>query len=224
MAPKKICTFIINGNVYDLIGMSGDNLLWSEQFGTLPAELPVAHHATYELTPDALYLRSLTIKEDNVRYLPVKAKEPQGVFSQNTYQGLSTAVPFTGKIRLGKGFRKEPFINMGYQKAVAFETVLDITIKNGRVTEVMDRSWEMEQKRYALQKCYESRKRLEGMGYQKSMVSKMFPRMAMHDGRPVAQAADGPREIEYCALREYHECAQRLEKTLNAFGLDTDLE
>lgn len=65
-------------------------------------------------------------------------------------------VPFTGKIRLAKDFPEELYIHMGYQKPTAFKTVLDITLKEGRVVEIKDRSQEMEEKRGAFQKHDES--------------------------------------------------------------------
>jgi hypothetical protein len=45
---------------------------------------------------------------------------------------------------------------MGYQKPSAFKTVLDITLKGGRVVEIKDRSQEMEERRGAFKKHYES--------------------------------------------------------------------
>jgi hypothetical protein len=56
---------------------------------------------------------------------------------------------FTGKIRLAKDLIKDLYIHMGYQKPTAFKTILDITLKDGRVVEINDRSREMEEKRGA---------------------------------------------------------------------------
>ena len=65
-------------------------------------------------------------------------------------------VPYTGKIRLAKDFIEELYIHMGYQKPTAFKTVLDITLKDGQIVEINDRSQEIEQKRGAFKKHYES--------------------------------------------------------------------
>jgi len=59
-------------------------------------------------------------------------------------------------MRLAKDFIRELYIHMGYQKATAFETVLDVTLKNGRVVEITDRSQEIEQKRGAFKEYFES--------------------------------------------------------------------
>ena len=45
---------------------------------------------------------------------------------------------------------------MGYQKPTAFKTVLDITLKDGLLVKINDRSEEMEKKRGAFKKAYES--------------------------------------------------------------------
>lgn len=45
---------------------------------------------------------------------------------------------------------------MDYQKPTAFKTVLDITLKGGRVVEINDRSQEMEENRGAFKQHYES--------------------------------------------------------------------
>ena len=45
---------------------------------------------------------------------------------------------------------------MGFQKVAAFKTVLEITLKDGRVIEIKDRSQEIEQKRGAFKRRYES--------------------------------------------------------------------
>ena len=75
---------------------------------------------------------------------------------QAIYHALSEIIQFTGKIRLAKDFIEELYIHMGYQKPTAFKTVLDITLRDGRVVEINDRSQEIEQKRGAFKKHYKS--------------------------------------------------------------------
>jgi hypothetical protein len=69
---------------------------------------------------------------------------------------LNVAIPFTGKIRLAKDFIERLYTHMGYQKPIAFKTVLDITLKVGHVVEIKDRSAEMEKKRGAFKECCKS--------------------------------------------------------------------
>jgi hypothetical protein len=153
-------TFLFKGNQYSLIGMSGAHLASPEQFGMEPEMMHTAcyrgFYTTYELTEEALYLRELTLREKNQNYLPIEGIEPAKGNYQATYHGLSVVVPFTGRIRLAKEFIEELYIHMGYQKPTAFKTVLDITLKDGRVVEIKDRSQEMEEKRGSFKKRYES--------------------------------------------------------------------
>lgn len=153
-------TFFFRGDPYSLIGIDGGNLVSPEQFGMEPQMIHTACYrgffAKYELTEGALYLRELTLREKNENYLPIEGIEPSKGEHQATYHNLSVVVPFTGKIRLAKDFIEELYIHMGYQKPSAFKTVLDITLKDGRVVEIKDRSKEMEQKRGAFKKRYES--------------------------------------------------------------------
>lgn len=153
-------TFLFKGDQYSLIGMTGTHLASPEQFGMEPGMIHTACYrgffATYELTEEALYLRELTLKEKNNNYLPIEGIEPAKEDYQATYHGLNVVVPFTGRIRLAKDFIEELYIHMGYQKPTAFKTVLDITLKDGQVVEIKDRSQEMEKKRGSFKKHYES--------------------------------------------------------------------
>lgn len=183
MTAQFTDTFIFRGDQYSLIGIDGGTLALPEQFGMEPEQFSSAcyrgFYATYELTEEALYLREMTLREKNGNYLPIAGILPgkEGdkatrslsmdvqayvVFPSSqaahiaTYHDLNVVISFTGKIRLARDFIHELYIHMGYPKATAFKTVLDITLKDGRVIEINDRSQEMEQKRGAFKKHYES--------------------------------------------------------------------
>ncbi len=153
-------TFLFKDDEYSLIGMQGGDLVSPDQFGMEPEMMHTAcyrgFYATYELTEEALYLRELTLREKNENYLPIEGSKPEKAEYQATYRDLSVRVCFTGKIRLAKDFIEELYIHMGYQKPTAFETVLDIALKDGQVTEIKDRSRDIEQKRGAFKKHYKS--------------------------------------------------------------------
>jgi hypothetical protein len=165
MVSQIYYKFLVNGDQYTLIGIAGGDLVAPEQFGVESMEphtdLRRGYVALYELTPEALYLRGLTLKGENGHYQAAGSSKPVRDFFQATYHGPSVVIPFTGKIRIAKGFINEPYVNMGYQKAIAFRTVFDITLKNGLLVEVKDRSSEMEQKRGAFKEYYNSLSRLE---------------------------------------------------------------
>ncbi len=152
--------FIFKGEVYSLIGIRGGTLASPQQFGMQPEMMHTGcyrgFYATYELTEDGLYLRELTLREANERYLPIGEVMPHVSCEEATYYNLNELIPFTGQIRLAKDFIEELYVHMGYQKATAFKTVLDITLKNGKVVDIKDRSREMERKRGAFKKRYDS--------------------------------------------------------------------
>ena len=160
-------TFIFKGDDYSLIGMTEGNLASPEQFGMETEMLHTAcyrgFYATYELTDEALYLRELTLREKNEKYLPIGKVQPEIEDYQATYHDLSEVVPFTGKIRLAKDFIEELYVHMGYQKPTSFRTVMDIALKGGKVVEIRDRSQDMEQKRGDFKKHYESENMLQAI-------------------------------------------------------------
>lgn len=153
--------FFFQGEKYSLIGISHDGLASPEQYGMEPIKFSTAcyrgFYATYELTGESLFLRELTLKVKKGNCYSIGGIEPdRGDYGTTTYTGLSEIIPFTGVIRLAKGLIDGYYIDMGYQKATAFETVLDITINDGRLVKINDLSQEMEQKRGAFKKHYES--------------------------------------------------------------------
>jgi hypothetical protein len=153
-------TFLYNGDEYSLIGMNTANLFSPEQFGMEPEMMSTAcyrgFYGTYELTAEALLLRTLTIREKKGHYPPIHGIEPVVERHRASYEGLGVLVPFTGNLRIGKDFISELYIHMGYQKPTAFGTVLDIRLEEGRVVDITDRSKEMELKRGDFKKHYES--------------------------------------------------------------------
>ena len=161
MTAQILDTFLFKGDEYSLIGMTEGCVLASpEQFGMEPDEIHTAcyrgFYATYELTEESLYLKELTLRVRDGKYQPIGDVQPERVDNHATYHGLSEVIPFTGKIRLAKDFIKELYVHMGYQKPTAFKTVLDISLKDGKVVEIKNRSQEMEQKRGAFKKRYDS--------------------------------------------------------------------
>ncbi len=153
-------TFLYKGENYCLIGITGGNLASPEQFGMVPTMINTScyrgFYATYELTKKILYLRKLTLRDENENYPFIRGVQPDKQGYQTVYHSLSEVIPFTGKLRLAKDFIAELLVNMGYQKPTAFKTVLDITLKDGHIIETIDRSEDMEKKRGAFKKHYES--------------------------------------------------------------------
>ena len=73
---------------------------------------------------------------------------------QATYNGLSVMIPFTGELRLARGFIKDLYVHMGFQKPSPFETVLDMTLKDGKLIATKDRSQAVARVRGQFKKRY----------------------------------------------------------------------
>ncbi len=153
-------TFLYKGQEYFLIGIRGGELVCPEQFGMEPEMIITAcyrgFYATYELTEDALYLRTFTLSEKNNKYLPIQGVMPAKNNYQATYYGLSLTIPFTGKLRLARDFIEDLYVHMGFQKPSAFRAVLDITLNDGKIIKVNDRSGEAARIRGHFKKRFES--------------------------------------------------------------------
>lgn len=161
MTAQITDVFHFNGKNYSLIGKTKGELASPQQFGMNPVRIHTAcyrgFYAEYELTQEALYLRKLTLRERDERYIPIGKIHPERDDDyQAVYRGLSEITPFTGKIRLANGFIEDLFIHMGYQKATAYKTILDLSLQDGKIVELIDRSMEIKQKRGAFKKHYET--------------------------------------------------------------------
>lgn len=143
--------FLFNKEYYSLIGIKGGSLPTPKSFGMESEMMTTAcyrgYHALYELTEKELILREFTLNEPHRKYLPIDGIKPVVTEYYGTYENLNLIVDFTGKIRLAKDFLREFYVHMGYQKASAYETVYDITIENGQIILIRNRSQEMKVKR-----------------------------------------------------------------------------
>jgi len=156
-------TFIYKGEDYSMIGSTAGKLVTPEDFGMKADMLHTAcyagYYSTFELTDEELILKKMTINVVGGDALPIDGIMPEGEGSEGgprQYKGLKYKVGFTGRIRLAKDFIDDYYIHMGYQKPTAFKTVYDITLENGRVVKMKDRSDDMEKKRGEFKKYYES--------------------------------------------------------------------
>lgn len=155
-------TFIFKGKRFELIGLEGGELFSPEPLGMEPEMIHTAcysgFYATYRLNKNSLILTKLTINDANNYYPTIDGVEPDLDEYERiaVYDNLKYVIPFTGKIRLARGFIEELYIHMGYQKATAFKEVYDITVEKGKIIEAKDRSADVEKKRGAFKERYES--------------------------------------------------------------------
>lgn len=160
-------TFLFKGEEYSLVGTSGGELITPYDFGMKPKALHTAcwrgFYSTYEITDDGIFLKNMTMQEKDGNYKPINNIMPEVTDGEAHYTDVHMLVSFTGKLRLAKDFIDELYIHMGFQKPSAFRKVLDLSFENGLLIDVKDRSEEMEQKRGAFKKKYESKDIIEGI-------------------------------------------------------------
>ena len=153
------------GQEFQIIGIEGSALFSPVDFGMQPEMRCTAcyrgFHVKYELADGSLYLKELYITEANGKAAPLGGVSPE--YHSNSimpdeacYYGLKIPIPFTGKIRIAKDFIPKMYVHMGFQKASAYKTVLDITLEEGQVVEGHDRSKEAKKIRGNFKKRYEA--------------------------------------------------------------------
>lgn len=161
MTAQTTDTVLYRGEDYDLIGLIAAEPITPQGFGMTPAMISTAcyrgYFCTYAIEDDRLFLVEMTLRERDGRYLPIGGIQPVADAREATcsYKDLRIPVDYTGSLRLASGFVRECYIHMGYQKASAFETVLDFSLDAGRIVRVHDRSAEAARKRGAFKKHFE---------------------------------------------------------------------
>jgi len=149
-------TFIYRGERYDMIGVRGGELVAPEQFGMTPVSMSSAcwrgFYVTYELASEGLFLRELVLREEDDEYKPIDGVMPVGEQGEKAYSNLNVRVPFTGKIRVARDFIRGRYVHMGFQSPTAYKTVHDVTLEDGMVKDIIDRSNEVEKLREEIDK------------------------------------------------------------------------
>jgi len=153
-------TFIFRNEKYQLIGKMGGELFYPFNYDMIPEMLHTAcyqgFYSTYEIKKDQLYLQQLTIREKNGNYPSINGIEPEKEKFLANYNNLNKKISFNGKLRIANGFIEDLYIHMGFQKASAYKIIFDLTLTEGKIIHVLDRSEEIEKKRGAFKKEYES--------------------------------------------------------------------
>lgn len=142
---------LFKGEEYSLIGTEGDNLFSPEQYGMQPEMIHTAcyrgFYATYEVIEDGLYMRELTLRESQGKYLPIEGISPLTKGYEATYHNLKLLVQFSGVLRLAKDFIKDRYEHMGFQQETSFKGVCDLTFIEGRLVKEINLSDEMAEMR-----------------------------------------------------------------------------
>jgi len=140
------------GELYNLVGMKGEGLFTAQDFGIKPYITSMGarlintscrrgYVMEYIFINDQLILNEMMlVYSDNP--LKINEVEPQSGHSifQYCYKNLNLKIKFTGKLLLAKKFIEPKYIDKGFQRSMAFETVIEITMENGDLISIKDLS------------------------------------------------------------------------------------
>ena len=151
-------SFIYGNKEYSLVAAQRMIRFHPEMYGIVPTEISTAcyrgFYCTYKIKYKKLLLHNLTVKSENGIYPEINGIKPAKVPSEARiyemlereysgpyqYEPLNIHTFYTGKILLGTGFIDKYYIHMGFQRAWAYEKLIEIEFKRGRVVGVTDYS------------------------------------------------------------------------------------
>lgn len=143
--------FKFNGVEYVIAGIDGPELFDPVAEGFEPKIASTAcwrgFYLVFETTDMYLYLDEINIRQDEAKvFNGKKPKKGEWMFSHQ-YANLKYKLPFTGKILIAKDFIDSMYVHMGFQRPIAYKTVIELIIKEGDVLEVIDHSEKYEKRR-----------------------------------------------------------------------------
>lgn len=164
----------LGGATYDLL--PGSALLYDPraELGVEPIMRSTAlrrgYHCVYAVADARLILTALTLTleavavprmaELSVAYLGRGAEVPRE--GEMRYTDLTTPVQASGELLLGSGFLEQYYEHGGLAPAWKYETVLAVTVEDGVVTSVTDRSADNADKREAALHGVEAAREMAG--------------------------------------------------------------
>jgi hypothetical protein len=131
---------------YVLVGIKGGGLFSPKDFGMTPVSVMTScyrgHWAEYACVDGALVLTEMTVSSEGNRYEEVGGVQPlvEKIPPMARYEGLRVPSPFTGRLLIAKNLIQDQYVHMGFQKPVAYKTVIELVVEDGRVTAELDRS------------------------------------------------------------------------------------
>ncbi|MGY5875469.1 MAG: hypothetical protein RTU30_06970 [Candidatus Thorarchaeota archaeon] len=158
------------GEPYSLVGMKGSGLYKVEDFGLETQKASTACYRGnimyYDCVGGQLVLDMIHVNSEEAS--PINGVEPvpgeYQMFSEEvkkqlpeklkdwrmfkfTYIDLKLKTKFTGSILLAKAFINSMYRHMGFQRPMAYRTVLEIQVQDGDIISVSDLSEKMEELR-----------------------------------------------------------------------------
>ncbi|MFX1279084.1 MAG: hypothetical protein ACFFA3_06680 [Promethearchaeota archaeon] len=144
--------FKLNNEIFSLIGLKGEGLFSPEDFGITPYFNCTAcwrgYVMKYIISEDQLVLDEMRVNVDDPPKINDIEPMKEGDLFKYKYKNLNLKPFFTGKLLLAKDFIDSMYVHMGFQRPIAFKTVVEIHVKNGDINLFKDISKEIEKERY----------------------------------------------------------------------------
>src|SRR3972149_6370662 len=137
---------------YDLVGIN-DYLFDPTLHGLIPEMISTGcyrgFYCTYEVLKKGLFLTKLMIRTKDGVYPEINNVRPY--FDEREYiyiyENLNYLIPYSGILRIARDFISERYVHMGFQDATSFRKVIDLTLKDGNIVDVNDRTSDIQRLR-----------------------------------------------------------------------------
>lgn len=154
MSAQITDSYFYMGDSYSLVALSDPVLFRPQDYGLLPQGMNTACYAgywcNYEITDAGIMLKDLHINTEDGQYPPINGVDVFGgsklerkrasVMGAHVYKDVYIPLEYTGRIVAGREFLKKYYIHMGYQRAWAYEELLEFVFEAGRLEKVVDHS------------------------------------------------------------------------------------
>lgn len=140
-------TFKFKGEDYSIVAISTPIGFNPQNYGITPEPICTAcwngYWCEYEISDTGIFLKDLYINSKDDYYPEINGVSPQNkkkegkrqhqYMGHHLYKNLNISLEYTGKILVGKGFLREYYIHMGYQRAWAYEVLEELVFQKGKL-------------------------------------------------------------------------------------------
>ena len=140
------------GEDYTIVAISNPIEFDPAQYGIIPEAANTAcwagYWCEYDISDRGIVLSNLYVNAKDANYPPINGvsvqAEPKGKYyaymGHHLYKGIDIPMDYTGRIVAGAGFLSKYYIHMGYQRAWAYETLIEFVFDKGCLVETVDYS------------------------------------------------------------------------------------
>lgn len=143
--------FTFRGNDYSIVAISTPIEFNPIQFGITPSSIFTAcwagYWCEYTISEEGIILKNLYINSRDGNYPAINGVEAEEdkresfqYMGHHLYKNVGIPVKYTGKILVGKDFLREYYIHMGYQRAWAYQTLVEFIFEDGILLDMVDHS------------------------------------------------------------------------------------